>query len=237
MIYYTAHIKFLLFTIVFFGTAAGIFAAEGDLDPSFDGDGIVITDNGSGNDAIVDLVVQPDGKIIALGSNKEQNSPTLTPPQTVIVRYNTNGSIDSTFGMSGKVFIQSLFPQELALQPNGKIVFVGTSGVSPNFDFYVARLNSDGSLDATFNGTGAISLDLRGTSDGARSVKIQPDGKIVVGGTSRRPASASGSDYAIFVSTPMVRSIRLSTATAKLSRLCRKLQGFVILRFNPTAKL
>ncbi len=197
MIYFTAHLKFLLFAILFFGTAARIFAAEGDLDASFDGDGIVITDNGSGSDAIRDLVVQPDGKIIALGSSKEQNSPTLTPPQTVIVRYNPNGSIDSTFGMSGKVIFQSVFPAELALQSNGKIILGGYNGVSPNSDFYVARLNSDGSLDAAFNGTGAITLDLRGTDDRASSVKIQADGKIVVGGDSARSASESARDYAI----------------------------------------
>lgn len=189
MIYYAAQAKFLLFAILFFGTAGAIFAAEGDLDPSFDGDGIVITDNGSNDESIVDLAVQPDGRIIAAGYNFGSST-----QRTVIVRYNPEGGIDSTFGTSGKVIIESVFPYELALQPNGKIVLVGEP---PSGDFYVARLNSDGSPDTTFNGTGAVNLDLRGTIDRARSVKIQPDGKIVVGGVSLRAASGSEQDYAI----------------------------------------
>ncbi len=195
MIYYTAHIKFLLFAILFFGTAAEIFAAEGDLDPSFDSDGIVITDNDLNSDSIRDLAVQPDGKIIAVGISFE---PSSSLRRAVIVRYLTNGSIDSTFGASGKVIIPSVFLEESVLQTDGKIVFAGYIGTSPNLDFYVTRLNSDGSFDTTFNGTGAITLDLRGTSaDFASSVKIQPDGKIVVGGSASQPGSNSPSEFAI----------------------------------------
>jgi len=187
MIYYrAARAKLLLLTFLFLVTALGIFAAEGELDPTFDGDGIVTTDNGSTDESIYDLVVQPDGKTIAIG-----NSFGTSGWRTVIVRYNPDGSIDSTFGTSGKVFIPSVFPGEAALQPNGKIVLAGTYGEYLNGDFYAARLNSDGSFDTTFNGTGAVILDLRGINDLASSVKVQPDGKIVVGGSSARSASAS----------------------------------------------
>jgi len=194
MIYYTSQIKLLLFAILFLGTATAIFAADGDLDPTFDGDGIVITDNGSTTDSIFDLVFQPDGKIIAAGFSSIGSSSTA---RTVIVRYNPNGSIDSTFGTGGKVIVPSVSPSGLALQANGKIVFVGTSGQSPSRDFYIARLNSDGGFDMTFNGTGAVTLDLRGTSDIANSVKIQPDGKIVVAGESASPASSTERNGAV----------------------------------------
>ena len=194
MIYYTARIMFLLFVILFLGTVVEIFAAAGDLDGSFGEDGIVITDNGFDLEGIRDLVVQSDGKILAVGYSQAGQNPTL---RSVIVRYNPNGSIDSTFGSGGKVIIQLVSAGKLSLQPDGKIVFVGTRGEFPSGDFYVARLNSDGSFDTTFNGTGAVNVDLRGTGDRARSVKIQPDGKIVVGGTSLRPPSASQEDYAI----------------------------------------
>jgi uncharacterized delta-60 repeat protein len=191
MLYYSAaHIKFLLFAVLFLGTAAGIFAAAGELDPTFDGDGIVVTDNGSTSEIIFDLALQPDGKIIGIGNSWAGNS-----WRTALVRYNPNGSIDTTFGTSGKVFILNVFPQEMVLQPDGKIVFAGVTGTSPNRNFYVSRLHPDGTPDTTFNATGAAVLDLRGTDDWASSVKVQPDGKIVVGGISARPTS--GSDAAL----------------------------------------
>ncbi|MDQ3063377.1 MAG: hypothetical protein M3R14_11050, partial [Acidobacteriota bacterium] len=193
MMSHTARAKFLLFVILFLGTAAEIFAADGDLDPSFDGDGIVITDNGSTFESIADIAVQPDGKIIAVGYGS---------PGIIVVRYNPDGSLDSTFGTGGKAIIPSAFPSSLALQPDGKIVLggskvVGTTGESPISDFFVDRLNSNGSLDTTFNGTGTLVLDLRGgNNDISYSVKIQPDGKIVLGGTSERGIFGPN-DYAI----------------------------------------
>jgi len=194
MLHHTYFAKSLLLTALFFGTTAAIFAADGKLDLSFDGDGIVSTDNAHANEGITDLQVQSDGKIIAVGYSGETSSSTL---RTVIVRYNPNGSIDSTFGTSGKVFIQSVFPSELVLQPTGKIFFVGSSRASSNGDFYAARLNFDGSFDTTFNGSGAVTLDLRGTNDSANSVKIQPDDKIIVGGYSQRSSSDTRNDFAI----------------------------------------
>lgn len=188
------HVKFILFAILFFATAVEIFAAEGDLDASFDGDGIVITDNDMNDDSIRDLLVLPDGKIIAVGTSLVSSS---SSRQAVIVRYNSNGSIDSTFGTNGKIIISSVDLNESALLTNGKIVLVGFVGTSPTFDFYVARLNPDGSFDTTFNGTGAVILDLRATSDSASSVKIQTDGKIVVGGRAARTSSGSSSDFSI----------------------------------------
>lgn len=194
MIYYTARIKFLLFVILFLGTAAEVLAAEGDLDVSFDGDGIVTTDHGMVSENVTDLVVQPDGKIIAIGYSLDSSQ---TTRHVVIVRYNTNGSVDTNFGTSGKVTIQAYYPGKIALQPDGKIVFVVLLESSSTSDFYVARLNADGSFDTTFNSTGVLNLDLRGTADGARAVALQPDGKIVIGGSSARPAPATGSDHAI----------------------------------------
>jgi uncharacterized delta-60 repeat protein len=193
MIYYSNFVKSLLCAILFVAAANGAFAAQGDLDLSFDGDGTVTTDNGgTTGEQILDIAIQSDGKIIAVGLVFIDSV-----ARNVLVRYNVNGSIDSSFGTNGKVVIESVFTPKLALQPNGKIVLVGSSGTSPNTNSYVARLNSDGSFDTTFNGTGAVTLDLRGTDDRLSSVKIQPDGKILVGGTSNRPAPDSRGDFAI----------------------------------------
>ncbi|HEX8734370.1 MAG TPA: delta-60 repeat domain-containing protein, partial [Pyrinomonadaceae bacterium] len=192
MIYYrAAHVKLLLLTILFLVTTTGVFAAEGELDPTFDGDGIVTTDNNSNDESITDVVIQPDGKILVIGDGFLSGSAL----QTAIVRYNPDGSLDTTFSGDGKYIVQSVYPGKLALQPDGKIVFVGIIGSSPNRNFFVTRLNSDGNPDPTFNGVGANILDLRGTDDGATSVKIQPDGKIVIGGSSAR--TTSGTDFAL----------------------------------------
>ncbi len=193
MMSHTARAKFLLFVILIFGTTAEIIAADGDLDTSFDGDGIVITDNNSNFESVVNLAIQADGKIIAVG---------YSSPGIAVVRYNPDGSLDSTFGTGGKAFIPSAFPSSLALQADGKIVVggskvVGTTGESPINDFFVRRLNSNGSLDTTFNGTGTLVLDLRGgNNDISYSVKIQPDGKIALGGISERGVFGPR-DYAI----------------------------------------
>ncbi len=191
--------NFLLFLMLFLGTAAGTFAADGDLDPSFDFDGQVLTDNGQISEGIEDLVIQPDGKIVAIGDGLDSGA---TNRKVVIVRYNVDGSIDTNFGTMGKVTITAFSPGKIALQPDGKIVFVALLANSATSDFYISRLNPNGSLDTTFNMTGELNVDLRGTADNARAVKIQPDGKIVVGGTSGRPSPATGFDPAIIRLNP-----------------------------------
>jgi uncharacterized delta-60 repeat protein len=192
MTFYTSTIKFVVIAILFFGLAIECVAAEGDLDPSFGTGGIVITDNGSSYDDVLDLTIQPDGKIIAVGY-----SPVGSEDRTVVVRYNPDGSIDPGFGTNGRVIVQFVCPAELALQQDGKIVFVGTMGTYPNGDIYVARLSPDGGFDSTFNGSGNRILDLRGTHDDANSVQIQTDGKIVVGGQSARTPSRPDFEFAL----------------------------------------
>jgi uncharacterized delta-60 repeat protein len=188
------HAKLLLFVILVFGTVTQIFAAAGDLDLSFGEDGIVNTDSGNTSESLIDLAVQTDGKLVAIGYSGTGGG---ANQRIVIVRYNVNGTIDTTFGTSGRVIIPQRMPGQIALQPDGKIVFVSPYGASPFANFYVGRLNTDGSFDTTFGGTGTINLNLRGTDDRANYVKVQPDGKIMVGGTSSRALSGSVDDAAL----------------------------------------
>ncbi|MBK9191727.1 MAG: hypothetical protein IPM77_09555 [Crocinitomicaceae bacterium] len=105
---------------------------------------------------------------------------------------------DPSFGSGGKVNLNpgtgDDYGQELALQTDGKIIFVGSAFISGDKDFVVVRLNSDGSLDATFGGDGIVTTDFNNFEDAAHSVAIQPDGKIVVGGES---STAMGPDFAV----------------------------------------
>ena len=156
-------------------------AAIALLDPSFGGDGRVVTDMNGGTDNGRSVVVQTDGRIVVSGFDS-------TAQDFVLVRYHADGSLDTTFDGDGKVstdFGGNEQAQDMALQADGKIVVVGLSNASGNFDFAVARYNTDGSLDATFDGDGRASTDLNGgASDQAFAVAIQGDGKIVVGGFS-----------------------------------------------------
>ena len=149
------------------------YNSNGSLDTSFDTDGIVTT-NITGTDIASDVIIQPDGKIIASGDAQGDFG---------IARYNADGSLDSTFDADGKVVADmGDFDRCLAaaLQPNGKIVAVGNV---QNSGMAVARFNPNGSLDTSFHGDGKLITVITSSADNARGVAIQNDGKIVVGGS------------------------------------------------------
>jgi len=150
-------------------------------DKSFGNNGVVSTDFGGSDDAMA-VAVQPDGKIVAAG---------ITSPagQFALVRYNTDGSLDSSFGSGGKVITNSLpkpaFPAAVLIQPDNKIVVAGMAGMSSSAsgkDFALVRFNTDGSIDSTFGSGGQCSTDFFGSDDGVRTALMQTDGKIVVAG-------------------------------------------------------
>lgn len=158
------------------------YNSDGSADNTFDGDGRVVTNLGSGNDQALAVAVQPDGKIIAAGyfNNGSNND-------FALVRYNTDGSLDNTFSGDGiaTTAIGASGDQinAIAIQPDGKIVAVGTAFMANN-DFAVARYNTDGTLDASFDGDGIVTTAVGASTDQAYGVVLQPDGKIVVVGSS-----------------------------------------------------
>lgn len=169
------------------------YNADGSLDTSFGDGGVVVTDVNSGSYDYADaVVIQGDGKIIAVGRSASSGV-----TKFALVRYNTDGSLDTSFGGTGKVLAGidgvTVEAMDVAIQADGKIVTVGKA-FSGGTDFVVFRFNIDGSLDSSFGGTGKVRTDT-GSNDSARSVAIQSDGKIVVGGFS----SFSGTnDFAVF---------------------------------------
>jgi len=161
------------------------YNSDGSLDPSFGGTGKVTTDFMASDDSAASLRIQTDGKIVAAGSTANASDYDFA-----LVRYNSDGSLDPSFGGTGKVatdFAASYdFASSIAIEADGKIVAAGYMNV-PISDFALARYNSDGSLDTSFGGTGKISTDFGAHSeDQARSVAIQADGKIVAAGYSGR---------------------------------------------------
>ena len=156
-------------------------AATGILVPTFGGDGRVVTDFAGGTDNGRRVAIQTDGRIVVSGFDS-------TAQDFLLARYDTDGSLDTSFDTDGKVttdFGANEQAHGMALQTDGKIVVVGLSNASSDFDFAVARYNTDGSLDTTFDTDGRVTTDLNGNDqDMAFAVAIQTDGKIVVGGFS-----------------------------------------------------
>ncbi len=146
---------------------------DGSLDIGFDGDGKVTTDFGSCDRAFA-VAVQADGKIVAVGHSLEAQD-------FALARYNADGSLDVTFGNTGKVvtdFGGYDAPTGVSIQKDGKIVVGGAGG--PN-DFALARYNPDGTLDASFGISGKVLTDFGGY-DAANDLALQADGKIVLAG-------------------------------------------------------
>ena len=155
------------------------YNTDGSLDTSFGTNGIVTQNFGFSNAALAVRIQPLDGKIVVAGS--DQN--TSTHPWTV-GRYNTNGTLDTTFGNNG-IAIPSINGSDqvkltaLTLQSDGKII---TAGYRDYDAAIVVRQNSDGSLDQTFGNGGIVAATLDGGFERPRSVTLQPDGKIVIFG-------------------------------------------------------
>lgn len=153
---------------------------EGDIDFTFGMSGVVTTAIGTDGAQAESIIIQDDGKIVLAGTTSGMNS------DFAVAWYNMDGSLDTTFGTNG-VSVTSLGEtdngRDVAIQDDGKIVVAGTSGriVPPAFNFAVARYNTDGSLDDTFDTDGVLTTPI-GVAAFASSVVIKPDGKIVVGG-------------------------------------------------------
>ncbi|MEA5604707.1 DUF4347 domain-containing protein, partial [Nostoc sp. UHCC 0252] len=142
------------------------------LDTSFGSGGKVITDLG-GTDIGRSVVIQDDGKILVAGVSNNNFA---------VVRYNSEGTLDTSFGSTGKVITDlgsTDFGYSIALQADGKILVAGRRGS----DFAVVRYDSEGNLDTSFGSAGKVITNL-GTTDIAYSIALQDDGKILVAGVS-----------------------------------------------------
>jgi uncharacterized delta-60 repeat protein len=170
------------------------FKSNGAPDASFGSNGEVITAIGRNSSDIGEaMVLQPDGKIVVAGETKPNNT---SYQDLALVRYNANGTLDTSFGSGGKVTMRFASPIQssidprcvnLALDPNtspldpnsGKLVVVAQ--LQSPAGAVVVRYNTNGTLDTTFgtNHAGYVNLD----NPTYPSVAVQSDDRIVVSGT------------------------------------------------------
>lgn len=165
-------------------------AATGGLDSAFGADGKVLTDFFGDFDSANDVAIQADGKIIAAGTAFNA----ISMQDFALVRYNSDGSLDNSFGTSGKVttdfFGSNDIISAIAIQADGRIIAVGVANINTtNPDFALARYNNDGSLDTTFGTGGKLTTDFSGNFDRANAIVIQSDGKIVAAGETQNNAT------------------------------------------------
>jgi uncharacterized delta-60 repeat protein len=158
----------------------------GTLDARFGTGGIVRTDYEGAPDGAGDVLVQPDGRVVAAGS-WGRGTGNFGYPDFALARYDRSGRLDPTFGTAGRVatdFFGGYDTVNTVLrQRDGKLVAVGSafpvSGSHPSFA--LARYLPDGRLDPTFGDGGTVTTDV-GPHGVAASAALQPDGKIVIAG-------------------------------------------------------
>lgn len=161
------------------------YNSDGSLDTAFGNSGKVSLnlcqvgcDQGDNlGDGIRDLKILPDGKILGIGAAGTQD---------LIIRFNSDGSLDTTFGNGGYLAPQlevsgHLFAMELV--GGGKFLAAGTGLTATQDDFLLARFNADGSLDTTFGNGGAVTTNFTPLSDIAFEMALTREGKIVLGGS------------------------------------------------------
>jgi uncharacterized delta-60 repeat protein len=169
----------------------------GSLDATFSGDGRQLTSFGA-DDIAIGFAGLPDGRMVLVGQKIIWAS---SMSHFAIARYNPNGTLDTTFNVTGKK-VFSIFPgfwsyaHDAFISTSGKIVVVGATDVGGNiFDFAVVRLNPGGGFDNTFSNDGKVTIDFGG-DDLAYTLARQPsDGKYVLGGSSS--VGPGGSDFAL----------------------------------------
>ena len=155
------------------------FTAEGKPDSSFGTNGYVLN-HFAFVESISDIVVQDDGKILVGGAI----TTSFTDPfYGIMVCYTPEGKLDLAFGDSGKVVLtQSTGLSSIAIQKDGKIITGGTADVGES-EFYVGRLNTDGSYDKSFGDRGYVyTRFFKNKRDGLASIALQPDGKLLAAG-------------------------------------------------------
>ncbi len=167
-----------IFKLLFILISISVFSQDGFLDTTYGNSGFYIYDSGA------------YGTCLEIDANQKMVIGTYGYFQTFkFYRFNSSNQLDTTFGTGGYTTIDLgggvAVLHDMKIQPDGKIIAVGyweDTGSANRKDFIIVRLNADGTLDTTFNGTGKLTIAFGNNEDVANAVAIQNDGKILVVG-------------------------------------------------------
>ena len=151
------------------------YEADGTLDATF-GTGGIVTVGGPTDENGRGVAVQSDGKLVVVGTQWTGTAYTFA-----LARFETDGTLDATFGTGGWVTGSGTEAEEVLIQPDGKLVVVGYK-INVNRDFAIARYEMDGTLDAGFGTGGMTTTSMSFYHDQASALVRQADGGFVVGG-------------------------------------------------------
>jgi uncharacterized delta-60 repeat protein len=169
-----------------FDFAVARYNPDGTPDITFNSTGKVLTNLG-GSDSGTAVAIDSNDKIVVAGYSNAGGTYDFA-----VVRYNVDGTLDSTFNATGRVLTDvgvgsGDFATAAVIQSDGKIVVGGLSdaGGTP-YDFSLVRYDPNGALDLTFNSTGKVLTDFSGSGsiDTLEALAVQPDGRIVAAGNS-----------------------------------------------------
>lgn len=150
---------------------------DGDLDPSFGTDGVVVSAFSSGSDWAHALALQPDGKVLAGGEVAAGANSNMA-----VARYDVDGELDLSFGTAGlKIIVIDAVSSAHAIGvlSDGRIAVGGTS----NGQFGAAMLQANGPLDLGFSNDGRVTHVQGAMSEGS-ALAIQSDGRLLIAGNS-----------------------------------------------------
>jgi uncharacterized delta-60 repeat protein len=157
------------------------YTGNGLIDTTFGDHGITSISVGSANDKATALALQADGKIVVCGyyDNNFYND-------AAVIRLNTDGTIDTTFGASGicRFVLSNQFDElhDIAIQSDGKIVVGGRTFFNNSYDFLLIRLLADGTPDNSFGASGIVRTDINSSYDCIYSISLVANDKILVSG-------------------------------------------------------
>ncbi|MBX2905141.1 MAG: T9SS type A sorting domain-containing protein [Taibaiella sp.] len=161
------------------------YLSDGSLDPSFNSTGIVYTLAGdAGSNYGRGMKLQPDDKILLAGSASYGSEGS----NFVIVRYNTDGTLDASFGSGGITSVDFDNNDDggggIAIAPDGKIILCGSSIEGDKSRVAMACLENNGLLNTTWGNSGKIVSTWGDVYDGASDIVLQPDSKVLLSGVS-----------------------------------------------------
>ena len=177
-------------------TVLSVHAQSGELETGFSLDGKLDAIAGNTDEYGRKVGVQPaTGNLVVAGHVLN----TTQAHDLAVRRYLPNGNLDTTFGIGGIAIVDFFGDDKLTdfhVYPDGKMLLAGYTDVSGggDFDFALARLNENGSLDTSFNSSGKQTIDIAGQDDKAYSITVISTGQILVAGSARVDKGILGND-------------------------------------------